>query len=91
MTDPWIVDIKGAALQRDWEISLVRSSNKHGQESCGWFDEDKILIGHDGGPCETPVLPRVWDLLIEMAHKVCAEINELEACGERVSGPEEGK
>ena len=28
----------------DFEISVVRSSNKHGLKSYGWGDEDKIIV-----------------------------------------------
>lgn len=28
----------------DFEISVVRESNKHGRTSYGWADEDKIIV-----------------------------------------------
>lgn len=77
--DKWIVDIKGAPNQNTFEISVLRESNTHGQNSYGWFGDDKLLISHDGGPCHIPVTDMVWNELVEVAHRVARKLNgELE-------------
>ena len=47
----WDANVKGAAGEPAFEISVVRSDNAHGKLSYGWFDERKLLISHNGGPC----------------------------------------
>lgn len=78
----WIVNIKGGANQTGFEISVVRKNNTHGIKSYGWFDEDKLLISHSGGPCQTPVISLVWDYLVAIAEQVAAELNAMEKINE---------
>lgn len=80
MAAPWVVNIKGEAGDKDFEISVLRDDNEHGKKSYGWFDESKLLIGHNGGPCEWPVIPLVWDGLVHLAYFVVEELNAQEAC-----------
>lgn len=75
----WIVKVFGRAGAESFEISVVRSDNEHGQKSYGWFDENKLLISHNGGPCHWPVIKPVWDRLIKAAQEVADELNAKEA------------
>lgn len=78
---PWIVEIKGQAGRQSFEISVVREDNVHGIQSYGWFDRRKLLICHNGGPCQWPLIPLVWDKMVRLAQEVAAELNEMEAKG----------
>lgn len=71
----WQVDIKGIPCQVPFEIAVTRADNDLGLESFGWFGEHKLLISHDGGPCTWPVIPLVWDSLVELAHEVANRLN----------------
>ena len=75
MEKAWIVQIKGEKCSNSFEISVVRSSNEHGRQSWGWFDEDKLLICHNGGPCDWALVPIVWDKMVEVASDVCEHLN----------------
>lgn len=79
MSDLWIVSIKGGAGTRSFEIAVVRQSNTHGQGSYGWFDRDKLLITHDGGPCNWPLTQRVWDKMLRAAQETADEMNDEES------------
>lgn len=46
-TDKWKVQTKIGDGNHDFEISVVKISNKHGQESWGWPDDDKIIFSSD--------------------------------------------
>ena len=72
----WVVNTKGGPDKSSFEISVVRTDNEHGISSYGWFDEDKLLISHNGGPCQWPVTPRVWEGLVELATAVASELNQ---------------
>lgn len=72
---PWVVDTKGGPNEEAFEIAVVRSDNEHGIRSYGWFDENKLLISHNGGPCRWPVTQMVWDELIGVAERVAAKLN----------------
>jgi len=78
MSAPWIVNVKGGAGLPSFEISVVRSDNSHGQLSYGWFDEKKLLISRNGGPCKWPVTQFVWDRLLVVAEQTAAHMNALE-------------
>lgn len=78
MKTEWEVDLKGGPNKKVWEISVLRSTNTHGKLSYGWFDEDKILIGHNGGPCNDHVIPAVWDGLVKLASEIARGLNEQE-------------
>lgn len=80
----WIVNIKGGAGQRDFEISVVRSDNKHGIKSYGWFDENKLLVSHNGGPCQWPLMPIVWQHVVDAAEATAKLLNQHEALGTTV-------
>lgn len=74
--DPWIVEAKGCVGSRSFEISVIRTSNVHGRKSYGWFDKDKLLITHNGGPCDCPLSQRVWDKMLRVAQEVADEMND---------------
>lgn len=80
----WVVDIKGGAGKTHFEISVLRDDNEHGKLSYGWFDDTKLLITHNGGPCHWPIPQKVWDKQIALANEVANELNEEEAAGEDV-------
>lgn len=71
----WNVNVKGAAGEESFEISVVRSDNEHGKISYGWFDERKLLISHNGGPCHWPLTQFVWDRLVAVAEETAAHMN----------------
>ena len=79
MSDPWVVNIKGEPGSRYFEISVVRTSNMHGQASYGWFDDNKLLVTHNGGPCSWPLTERVWNKAVTLANEVALELNEDES------------
>jgi len=75
LKDLWIVDVKGEAETGSWEISVIRSTNIHGQESYGWIDSTKLLIGSSGGPRHNTVIKIVWDGLIKLAEETRDHLN----------------
>lgn len=77
----WIVDVKGAACEEGFEISVLRDDNTHGKRSYGWFDRNKLLISHNGGPCRWPLTQKVWDKMVALAHEVADELNAEESRG----------
>ena len=79
MKKSWIVNIKGAAESTAWETSVVRSSNNHGMRSYGWFDDNKLLVSHNGGPCSWPICKIVWDRQVQIAEDLCCELNAKES------------
>ena len=78
MNNPWEVHIKGSANKPSFEISVIRKNNDHGHRSYGWFDKDKLLITHNGGPCNWPLIDKVWNKIIILANEVADELNEEE-------------
>lgn len=74
--DMWIPHVKGDPNGEYWEISVVRKSNIHGIKSCGWFDEDKLLISHNGGACHWPLAPGLGPLMVEVAHRYADYLNQ---------------
>ena len=76
----WQVQVHGEAGDKSFEISVVNinqifSAQKH----YGWFDDNKLLIGHNGGPCNWPVIPEVWDGLIQLAQSIANRLNARES------------
>lgn len=71
----WKVQVKGEKCSKSWEISVVREDNDHGQRSRGWFDNTKLLVSHNGGPCSWPVVEFVWDEQIRIAQELCDKLN----------------
>ena len=75
----WEVQIFGERCSGSWEISVVRSDNDHGRRSWGWFDERKLLISHNGGPCRWPVKGFVFDQQVALAEEVARRLNNGES------------
>lgn len=75
----WVVDVKGEANQKIFEISVLRDNNILGKDSYGWFSEDKILITYSGGPCHWPLTKQVWEKCVKVAHEVAEELNAIES------------
>ena len=71
----WLVQVKGKRCSRAWEISVVRADNTLGRESWGWIDDGKLLVSHNGGPCQWPICGFVWDQQIAIAHELCRLLN----------------
>lgn len=75
----WIAHVKGAAGSQSFEIAVLREDNAHGIASYGWFDDNKLLVTHSGGPCHWPLTPLIWNHQVRLAHKIADEMNALEA------------
>lgn len=71
----WKVQVFGKRCSSAWEISVVRSDNEHGQKSWGWFNNRKLLVSHNGGPCSWPVVGFVFDQQIKIANELCRRLN----------------
>ena len=81
-SDEWEVQVKGERCSEFWEISVIHKSNKHGQESWGWFDDSKFLISHNGGPCTWAIKGYVFDQQIKIAEEVARRLNNGESIDE---------
>lgn len=76
MKEPyWKAQVFGDVNGEAWEISVVRSDNEHGQKSWGWFDDRKVLISHNGGPCSWPLAKGLGPLLVKVAEKYAELLN----------------
>jgi hypothetical protein len=62
---------------------VLRDDNELGKRSYGWFDDRKLLIGHNGGPCQWPVTEWVWDRLVAMANEYATVLNAVTVTGSR--------
>lgn len=72
---PWIVQVLGDVNGTHWEISVVREDNSHGRRSWGWFDDRKLLVSHNGGPCQWPLAPGLGPVMVELANRLCDFLN----------------
>lgn len=82
MRGKWIPQVKGDPNGRSWEISVVREDNRHGRISWGWFDAGKLLVSHNGGPCDWPLAPGLGPVMVAVACELADYLNEREAAGE---------
>ena len=71
----WETQSKGDPNGNSWEISVIRSDYEHGHQSWGWFDKNKLLISHNGGPCSWPLAPGLGPLMEELAKRYCDMLN----------------
>ena len=79
MSSKWVVHTKGGYTTDGFEICVIRDNNKHGKESYGWFDKNKILVSESGSLCKNKIANKIiWDGLVELAHKVADILNESE-------------
>ena len=74
----WIAQVKGEKCSEKFEISVVRESYELGKMSWGWFGNDKLLISHNGGPCQWPLTEKVWNKIVQLAEDVAGELNSEE-------------
>jgi hypothetical protein len=74
-SNKWIVQVFGNPNGTSWEISVVRESNEHGRNDYGWFDENKLLVSHNGGPCHWGLAPGLGDKMIQIANELADELN----------------
>lgn len=72
----WRVQVFGERCGKDWEISVVRVDNEHGQRSWGWIGPEKLLVSHGGRPCAWPVCGYVWDMQLRIAEELCRRLNK---------------
>lgn len=75
MAAKWVVHTKGGPNKPSFEIAVIRDDNEHGKRSYGWFDENKLLISHNGGPCRWPLTAPIWDRLIAAAAAEADRLN----------------
>jgi hypothetical protein len=71
----WSVQIHGEKCSSSWEISVIREDAARHQTGYGWFDEKKLLVSHNGGPCRWPIIAFVWDAQVKLANELCAILN----------------
>jgi hypothetical protein len=74
----WTVQIHGGPNENSFEISVINLNGKgfyDAQLHYGWFDKNKLLISHCGGPCQNSVNTTVWNKLIRIAMEVADELN----------------
>lgn len=71
----WMVQIKGDPNSESWEISVIREDYALGQQSWGWFNERKLLVSHNGGPCRWPLAPGLGPVMVEIATRLCDHLN----------------
>lgn len=74
----WIAAMHGDVNTSSWEVFVVRENNHHGQISWGWFDEDKLLVSHNGGPCRWPLAPGIGEAVIKLAEELADKLNKEE-------------
>ena len=82
----WKVQVFGEKHSESWEISVIHVDNDHGQRSWGWFDSNKFLISHNGGPCQWAIPGFVFDQQLIIAEEVARRLN----CGESIDVPKVG-
>jgi hypothetical protein len=78
----WVVHAKIESALREpaaFEICVLRDDNILGKRSYGWFDEKKLLISHNGGPCPWPLTQKVLTKLLAVAAEVADELNQEES------------
>lgn len=75
----WEVQVFGERCSETWEISVVHVDNLYGKRSWGGFDDKKLLISHNGGPCNWPLKGFVFDQQVALAHEVAHRLNSGES------------
>ena len=75
----WLVQVKGYIDREEdrengeIEVSVIRQDNKHGRDSYGWADENKIIL-----PEMNPGTRQQYMLLVNMATIISRALNEAE-------------
>lgn len=67
----WIVVKHGD--KNEFEISIVRETNRHGRVSWGWFDENKILISSTHHGVRIP--SSIYNMLLKLAQTAANKFN----------------
>jgi hypothetical protein len=76
----WQVQIHGEAESSHFEISIVNTQAiDRAQRHYGWFNHNKLLITHNGGPCHWPLTKLVWDKQVKLAQEVADHLNKMGA------------
>jgi len=75
-TGRWIAQVFGDPNSDSWEISVVRSGNKHGRQSYGWFDSNKLRISDNGGPYRHPLAPGIGPKMVKLAEEYAESLNQ---------------
>lgn len=73
--DYWITVVKGNHTCGTFEISIVKWSNTHGQESYGWPGEDKIIISSNGG-FNMQIPKELFEELVKLARSYAQFLNK---------------
>ena len=76
----WQIQIHGGPNESSFEISVINPNAEsffEAQRHYGWFNQNKLLISHNGGPCRWPVNDNVWKKLVKIAREVENELNGL--------------
>lgn len=76
MKTKWHLQVHGKATETPFEISVVNNHIDSAQRCYGWFNENKLLISHSGGPCNNTLIPLVWDKIICLAKEVVNTLNK---------------
>ena len=71
--DKWVVSIKGAAGEKNCEVSVVHESNQHGLISYGWPCRWKIIVWDTG--CSAVLWPCVYGRIVQVANEVAEHLN----------------
>lgn len=77
--DKWIVCAKGdQALSHGFELSIVKRSNTHGQQSYGWpRSDEKIIILESGHFTSHDLIGQpLWKAAIQVANDAARQLNE---------------
>lgn len=80
---PWKVQVLGSLKDGDVEISVIKKSNKHGQQSYGWGGLDKVILGTEDLVCdygltreEVEENKQIFDEIKKRASIICDAFNK---------------
>ena len=72
----WKVQVLGDPNSNRWEISAVKDdTEKDLFKTWGWFDKNKLLVSHSGGPCSWPLADGLGDKMLEIAEELVKKLN----------------
>lgn len=75
----WKVQVFGERDSISWEISVVYVDDGQVQTSWGWFNSEKLLISHNGGPCRWKIPGYAFDQQLIIAEEVARRLNNGES------------
>lgn len=73
----WIVSVQHSHDFINYEISCVREGNIHGQNSYGWFDNNKILIAESSENDNQDIRKMLFKEQLRLAYKIKEELNKI--------------